>query len=41
MEIDLRCNAVPRAKKYAFRIMVIGPNGVESGWSDEAVCMAP
>lgn len=28
-------------KKYAFRMKVIGPNDLESPWSDEAVCMAP
>ena len=28
-------------KKYAFRIRALGPNDLESPWSDEAVCMAP
>ena len=28
-------------KKYAFRIRAIGPNNLESPWSDEAICMAP
>jgi hypothetical protein len=27
--------------KYAFRIRALGPNDLESPWSDEAVCMAP
>jgi hypothetical protein len=27
-------------KKYAFRVRALGPNEVESPWSDEAVCMA-
>jgi hypothetical protein len=28
-------------KKYAFRMKALGPNDLESPWSDEAVCMAP
>ena len=28
-------------KKYSFRIRALGPNDLESPWSDEAVCMAP
>ena len=28
-------------KKYAFRTRALGPNDLESPWSDEAVCMAP
>ena len=28
-------------KEYAFRMKVLGPNELESGWSDEAICMAP
>lgn len=28
-------------KKYAFRIRAIGPNNLESPWSDEAISMAP
>jgi len=28
-------------RKYAFRIRALGPNDLESPWSDEAVCMAP
>ena len=27
--------------KYAFRIRALGPNDLESPWSDEAICMAP
>ena len=27
--------------KYAFRIRVLGPNDLESPWSDEVICMAP
>lgn len=77
-EVDLGCDAVPKAKsyiceyreqsetaapgpwtvgkvfsrssgtisglvsgrKYAFRMRALGPNDLESPWSDEAVCMA-
>jgi hypothetical protein len=28
-------------KRYAFRMKALGPNDLESAWSDEAVCMAP
>lgn len=28
-------------KKYGFRIRALGPNELESPWSDEVVCMAP
>ena len=28
-------------KKYAFRMRALGPNDLESPWSDETVCMAP
>ncbi len=28
-------------RKYAFRMRALGPNDLESPWSDEAVCMAP
>lgn len=28
-------------QKYAFRIRAIGPNDLESPWSEEAICMAP
>jgi len=28
-------------KKYAFRMRAVGPNEVESPWSDEAVCRVP
>jgi hypothetical protein len=28
-------------KKYAFRVKAIGPNELESAWSDEVICMAP
>lgn len=27
--------------KYAFRVRALGPNDLESPWSDEAICMAP
>jgi hypothetical protein len=27
--------------KYAFRIRALGPNDLESPWSDEVICMAP
>jgi hypothetical protein len=27
--------------KYAFRTKAMGPNDLESPWSDEVVCMAP
>ena len=27
--------------KYAFRMRALGPNDLESPWSDEAVCMSP
>lgn len=27
--------------KYAFRIRALGPNDLESPWSDEIICMAP
>jgi glutamate synthase domain-containing protein 2 len=27
--------------KHAFRIRALGPNDLESPWSDEAICMAP
>lgn len=78
-EIDVQCNAVPKAKsyiyemrehpdtaapgpwaqakiatrssasinglvpgkRYAFRIRALGPNELESPWSDEVTCMAP
>lgn len=78
-EIDVHCNAVPKAKsyiyemrehpdtaapgpwsqakiatrssasinglvpgkRYAFRIRALGPNELESPWSDEVSCMAP
>ena len=28
-------------KRYAFRMKALGPNDLESPWSDEAVCMSP
>lgn len=28
-------------KKYSFRIRALGPNELESPWSDEMICMAP
>jgi len=28
-------------RKYSFRIRALGPNELESPWSDEAICMAP
>lgn len=28
-------------RKYAFRIRALGPNDLESPWSEEALCMAP
>jgi hypothetical protein len=28
-------------KKYAFRVRALGPNDLESPWSDEVTCMAP
>jgi hypothetical protein len=28
-------------KRYAFRIRALGPNELESPWSDEVSCMAP
>jgi hypothetical protein len=28
-------------QKYAYRIRALGPNELESPWSDEVVCMAP
>ena len=27
--------------KYAFRIRALGPNDLESPWSEEVICMAP
>ena len=34
-------NGLTSGKKYAFRTRAIGPNELESPWSDEAICMAP
>ncbi|MEY3898734.1 MAG: hypothetical protein RLZZ214_4256 [Verrucomicrobiota bacterium] len=28
-------------RKYAFRVRALGPNELESPWSDEVICMAP
>ena len=28
-------------RKYSFRVRALGPNELESPWSDEVVCMAP
>ena len=34
-------NGLASGKKYAFRMKALGPNDLESPWSDETVCMAP
>lgn len=35
------CEGLVSGKKYAFRTKAMGPNGLESAWSEESVCMAP
>ena len=34
-------NGLVPGKRYAFRIRALGPNELESPWSDEVTCMAP
>ena len=44
-KVSVRCSALlsglVSGKKYAFRMRALGPNDLESPWSDETVCMAP
>ncbi len=39
--ITYKATGLTSGKRYAFRIMALGPKDLESPWSDESVCMAP